>query len=79
MLTSLKRASYIRLSESEIFSPREAVTNAGKPVTKDSPITNLSGRIHCEKCFIAIVKTIRVHVEIYLADFLKTNPAKFAA
>ena len=56
-----------------------SVTNAGKPVTKDSPITNLSGRIHCEKYFTAIVKTIRVHVEIYLADFLKTNPAKFAA
>ena len=48
-------------------------------MTKDSPITNLSGRIHCEKYFTAIVKTIRVHVEIYLADFLKTNPAKFAA
>ena len=25
VLTSLKRASYIRLSESEIFSPREAL------------------------------------------------------
>ena len=35
--------------------------------------------IHCEKSFIAILKTIGPHVKIYLADFLKTNLAKFAA